>query len=235
MAKQKKRYEYSTPSMSGVLKLGSEQAKSLVVRLPGRSTAPPFQGVSPALFAIDVVTRKMGKNNPTFDHKAVFAAVDSRLKAIEEEFSGEIERMGVFIKNEGIKARASYNSPIEFPYEVTTPQIQRAADLVAQLDLLVTLVDTLWLTGRLSLEEAENYKNGKSKALSKAFRNLISTGFAARKKAFEQSTPEAVETQQDIIKAEAASKAAQDDEDADDAEDSVVSAGAEKPKDAVVA
>ncbi len=215
MAK-KKRYEYSTPSLKGVLNLGSEQAKSLVVRLPGRNTAPPFQGVSPALFAIDVVTRKMGKNNPAFDHKAVFAAVDSRLKTIEEEFAGEIERLQVYIRNEGIKARASYNSPVEFPYEVTTPQIQRAADLVAQLDLLVTLVDTLWLTGRLSQEEAESFKNGKVKALSKAFRNLISTGFAARKKAFEQNTPEAVETQQDIIKAEAEAQAALEAEESDD-------------------
>lgn len=218
MAK-KKRYEYSTPSLSGVLELGSEHAKSLVIRLPGRQTAPPFQGVSPALFAIDVVTRKMGKNNPTFDHKAVFAAVDSRLKAVEEEFSGEIERLEIYISNESIKARASYNNPVEYSFEVTTPQIQRAADLIAKLDYLVQLVDTLWLTGRLSQEEAESYKNGKTKTLTKAFRNLISTGFAARKKAFEQDSPEAVETQQDIIKAEAKAqaKAAEQDDDQDDA------------------
>lgn len=218
MAK-KKRYEYSTPSLSGVLVLGSEQAKSLVVRLPGRQTAPPFQGVSPALFAIDVVTRKMGKNNPTFDHKAVLKAVESRLKAVEEEFSGEIERLEIFIGNEGIQARASYNNPVEYSYEVTTPQIQRAADLIGKLDYLVQLVDTLWLTGRLSQDEAESYKNGKTKTLTKAFRNLISTGFAARKKAFEQDSPEAVETQQDIIKAEALAqaKAAEQDDDQDDA------------------
>ena len=175
--------------------------------------------MSPALFAIDVVTRKMGKNNRGFDHKAVLAAVDSRLKTVEEEFGGEIERLEIFIRNENIKARASYNNPVEYSYEVTTPQIQRAADLISNLDYLVQLVDTLWLTGRLSQEEAESYKNGKTKTLTKAFRNLISTGFAARKKAFDQDSPEAVETQQDIIKAEAQAqaKAAEQEDDQDDA------------------
>src|SRR5690606_17077440 len=132
-----KRYEYSTPSLSGTLKVGSEQAKSLVVRIPGRTTAPPFKGVSPALFAIDVVTRNMGKRNPAFDHKAIIAAVESRLSLVEEEFKGELERLELFIRNEGIKARASYNSPVEITYEITTPQIQRAAELVEQLDRLV--------------------------------------------------------------------------------------------------
>lgn len=217
----KKRYEYSTPSLSGTLSVGSEQAKSLVVRIPGKNTAPPFRGVSPALFAIDVVTRKMGKRNPAFDHKAVIAAVDSRLKSVEDEFGGELGRLEQFISNEGINSRASYNSPVELTYEITTPQIQRAADLVEQLDKLVMLVDTLWLTGRLSQEECEQFKNSKTKLLSKAFRNLISTGFAARKKAFEEVTPEALETQEDILKAEA--EIAEDDAEDDVAavEDSV--------------
>jgi len=213
-----KRYEYSTPSLSGTLKVGSEQAKSLVVRIPGRTTAPPFKGVSPALFAIDVVTRNMGKRNPAFDHKAIIAAVESRLSLVEEEFKGELERLELFIRNEGIKARASYNSPVEITYEITTPQIQRAAELVEQLDRLVGLVDTLWLTGRLSQEECEKFKASKTKMLAKAFRNLISTGFAARKKAFEDTSPEALETQSDILKAEA--DAAALDPDSEDASDS---------------
>ena len=41
----KKRYEYSTPSIQGVLTLMSEEAKSLVIRTPGLRTPPPFQGV----------------------------------------------------------------------------------------------------------------------------------------------------------------------------------------------
>lgn len=210
----KKRYEYSTPSLSSVLTVGSEQAKSLVVRIPGKQTAPPFRGVSPALFAIDVVTRKMGKRNPAFDHAAVIAAVDSRLKTVEDELNGEMERLQLFIRNEGIKARATYNNPIEYPYDITTPQIQRAADLVECLDKLVVLVDTLWLTGRLSQEECERFKDSKTKMLAKAFRSLISTGFAARKRAFEATTPEALETQKDILKVESES-AEQSEDDGD--------------------
>ena len=152
MAKTKKRYEYSTPSMTETMVMRSEQAKSLVIRIPGRKTSPPFAGVSPALFAIDVVTRKMSRNNQNFDHKAIREAVESRFKLVEDDFSGEIARLETFIKNEGIKSRASYNSPVEYSYEVTTPQIMRAGELVVQLDMLVSLVDTLWLTGRLSQE-----------------------------------------------------------------------------------
>lgn len=220
----KKRYEYSTPSLEGTLIVGSEQAKSLVVRTPGLRTSPPFAGVSPALFAIDVVTRKMGKTNRAFDHKAVFSAVDARMSLVEEDLQGEIARLETFIKNEEIFVRASYNNPVEYTYEITTPQILRAAKMIEQLDQLIVLVDTLWLTGRLSLEEAENYKNSKMKLLGKTFRNLISTGFAARKKAFEQSTPEAIETQKDIIEAEAKAAAANDADDADDADSESVSA-----------
>lgn len=199
----KKRYEYSIPSLGGVLRVRSEHAKSLIIRIPGRRTSPPFSGVSPALFAIDVVTRKMGRTNPAFDHRAVVSAVDTRLKEIESDFQGEIARLETFIANEKITSRAQYNSPVDYTYEITTPQIKRAADLIGHLDQIVELADTLWLTGQLSHDECEIYKNTKTKMLSKAFRNLISTGFAARKKAFEQATPEALETQKDIIEAEA--------------------------------
>ncbi|MCK5531585.1 MAG: DUF1845 family protein [Halopseudomonas aestusnigri] len=199
---KKKRYVYSTPSLDSVLQVGSEHAKGIVVRIPGRTTAPPFAGVIPALFAIDVVTRQLGKTNRAFDHKAVSAAVDAKLQSIEDDFNAEIARLEAFIKSEGITARASYNSPVDFSFEVTTPQIQRAAALVTKLDQLVMLVDTLWLTGRLNQDEAESYKNMKAKVLTKGFRSLISTGFSARKKAFDKNTPEALEAQKAIIEAE---------------------------------
>lgn len=211
---KKKRYVYSTPSLDSVIEVGSEEAKGLVVRIPGRSTSPPFAGVIPALFAIDVVTRKLGKTNRNFDHKSVLAAVDTKLDSIEKEFRAEIARLEAFIASESITARASYNNPVKFTYEVTTPQIQRAAELVSLLDYLVKLVDTLWLRRRLGQEEAESYKNRQTKLLTKGFRSLISTGFAARKKAFDKATPEALEAQKDIIEAE--SKVTDDAEDGDD-------------------
>lgn len=214
----KKRYEYSTPSIQGVLTLMSEEAKSLVIRTPGLRTPPPFQGVFPALFAIDVVTRNMSKNNPSFDHKSVTAAVETRLSSLEEEFKGEVERLETLAKSEKVDALAQFTSPIEYTYEITTPQIKRAANLIGVLDYLVQLVDTLWLHGLVSQDDAKTHKARYTKLLAKAFRNLISTGFAARKKAFEEKTPEAIETQNDIMKVEAAvaAKAALEDADEED-------------------
>jgi|LSQX01.1.fsa_nt_gb hypothetical protein len=232
----KKRYEYSTPSIQGVLTLMSEEAKSLVIRTPGLRTPPPFQGVFPALFAIDVVTRNMSKNNPSFDHKAVTAAVESRLSGLEEEFKTELERLETLAKNESVNELAKFTSPIDYSYEITTPQIKRAANLIGALDYMVQLVDTLWLHGVVSQDDANNHKARHTKLLAKAFRNLISTGFAARKKAFEEKTPEAIETQNDIMKVEAevaAKIAAEEAADADD--DDTVEPVEEPAKEAVTA
>lgn len=188
-----RKFKYSTPSLAGTLTLNTEQAK----RFGGNI----FDNLTTSLFIIDVMARKLAKNNKAFNHKAVASAVTTLIDNMQAEISGEIQRMEHFMKAEKIGSEVTYSNPLVRQFRITSPEIMRVSTLLNDFDRLIVLIDTAWLHGKLDSAEADEFRDRKVKAVGKCLKSLISNGMAAREKAYASS--EAAEVQQEIAKVEA--------------------------------
>lgn len=206
MAKQQKakKFEYSTPAFEGKVTLHTEQAKNLACRVPSTDRRTLFSSAMTALYTIDVVSRKLSKRRG-FNHTEIIEALDKQLTLLDEDLIKHTKQLETFAAAENITQRAAYSRPEEVAYRITTPQISRLGSILQRFDQLIILIDTLWLSGKISPDEVEQFKKTKSRAMVKAFRSIISTGFAARDKMFASTDDADKEAQDEILKAEAES------------------------------
>jgi hypothetical protein len=188
-----RKFKYSTPSLAGTLTLNTEQAK----RFGGNI----FDNLTTSLFIIDVMARKLAKNNKAFNHKAVATAVTTLIDNMQAEISSEIQRMEHFMKAEKIGSEVTYSNPLVRQFRITSPEIMRVSTLLNDFDRLIVLIDTAWLHGKLDSAEADEFRDRKVKAVGKCLKSLISNGMAAREKAYASS--EAADVQKEIAKVEA--------------------------------
>ena len=188
-----RKFKYSTPSLAGTLTLNTEQAK----RFGGNI----FDNLTTSLFIIDVMARKLAKNNKAFNHKAVATAVSALIENMQSEIGVEIQRIEVFMKAEEIGSEVTYSNPLIRKFQITSPEIMRVSKLLNDFDRLIVMVDTAWLHGALDSAEADDFRDRKVKAVGKCLKSLISHGMAAREKAY--ASNDATDVQNEIAKVEA--------------------------------
>lgn len=182
---QPQKYQYSKPSFQGAITLNTEQAKHF--------GGNHLDNLQTAMFIVDVVSRKLARNLKTFDHKAVVAAVNQRIEAMEEDIRAEAERLDAFLKLNGVSARPNYSSPLYREFEITSPEVQRITRLLVAFDELIIRVDTGWLAGIIDSAEADKFRVSKSNKMLKMTRSLVGLGVAARRKVYATKLAEAAE------------------------------------------
>ncbi|WP_137887515.1 hypothetical protein [Pseudomonas sp. 2FE] len=187
------KYQYSKPSLKGVMNLNTEQAKFFA--------GNRFDSLMTALFIVDVTSRNLAKRLKTFNHKAVVDAVSSKIEAMETSINDEIVRLETMLTSLGVTERAGYSSPLVREFQVTSPEIKRMSKVLQSFDTLITLVDTAWLGEKIESSEAEEFRVAKSDKMAKLIRSLVGLGQSARVKAYSSKS---AELKAEIEKVEAA-------------------------------
>lgn len=193
-APSSEKYQYSKPSFKGKLVLNTEKAKAF--------GGNRFDNVMTGLFIIDVVARQLAKNLKTYDHKAVAAAVSTKIGEVEKIVSDEIARITALL---GARAEIlpDYSNPLNRTYEITSPEIARFARLLGDFDKLMMLIDVGWLAELIDSDDAEQFRQEKARQILRLIRYLYGTGQSARSKAYASKSAEAAQMKADIEKAEA--------------------------------
>lgn len=129
---------FSDPAYIRKLSLSSSQSQ----RVYDRS----FNRVSYALFQIDVtlqiITSKIGDRNAI---DAMETKIRELIEHVSKDLEGEVARCKKLLDDNGITEMVSYSKPREVDVALTSPQAIQFARLMAQLDELMLLTDTLWL------------------------------------------------------------------------------------------
>lgn len=165
------RAQYSRPVFHTVLKINSLQAQRVMKR--------SFSRVAYSLFSMDVVLR-------IITDQEVVDQLESMIQEFMTETSLELDRAAEHLealkKCHGIEAMPSYSNPIEYPIEITSPQVAQFAHLVSKLDNLVGIIDTLWLNMVLTSKQRKDEVYQWQQCLNKLASSIISEVALVRKK-----------------------------------------------------
>lgn len=132
---------------------------------------------------------------------------------LETSMDEEKERLVKLLEDNAINAKASYSSPKELTVSVKSPQDTKYLSILAKLDVVVTLLDTLWLFGVLdNKQKIVAVMNWKRHVVKTANRIIdLSTKMRAAATKSSQATKPEVEKEQPkasvaVIKANAQEK-----------------------------
>ena len=98
---------------------------------------------------ISRVTQNLNKGLREDTSEQAEATLSTLYDELGTNMDEEKERLLKLLKDNGIKAKASYSSPKAITVSVKSPQDTRYLSLLSKLDELVTMLDTLWLFGVL--------------------------------------------------------------------------------------
>ena len=182
-----KRAPYSTAIMKQTITFKTEEAKNYI--------GTWLNNVSIALFTLDVISRKRiaRLNLSTKQHKAATKALNKLFADYEKEIKDDSERLETVLKAQKITDRAEHNNPRSTQVEITTPELKRAVDLLLAFDNLIILVDTVWLMGIMDTDQANQFRQLKSRQLKNLFVNIYKLSQAAKKSAFVQEDQEVLD------------------------------------------
>lgn len=130
---------YSRPVLERTLILRSEQAQRIMSREGDR--------VLRSLHAIAVVFRA---TLPPESADAIEVESGSLIEEGAQALALEISRVSAMRANEGITLIPCYSHPGEVPIRVLCPRALDFIAMVEGLDELMTLIDSLWLSGLLT-------------------------------------------------------------------------------------
>jgi hypothetical protein len=179
-----KRAPYSTAIMRQTITFKTQEAKNYI--------GTWLNNVSLALFTLDVISRKRlaRLNMSTKQHKAATKALNKLFADFEKEIKDDSARLEAVLKAQRITDRAEHNNPRSTQVEITTPELKRAVDLLLAFDNLIILVDTVWLMGIMETDEANQFRQLKSRQLKGLFVNIYKLSQAAKKSAYDQEDQE---------------------------------------------
>ena len=100
-----------------------------------------------ALYGIDVVLRIIGDDE---EMDQVEEIVGKLIAELAEELRAEHGRLAQLRESNGISATPRYNNPKQITVHISSPQLAQYTALIEELDRLMTVMDTLWLTGVLT-------------------------------------------------------------------------------------
>lgn len=140
--KSGERQLYSRPIFRQHLSVNSLQAQRVMAR--------SFDRVSNALYSLDVILRIIGEQK---EIEQVEELIQGHIKTVAEDMSKAMDHLKKVMADNGIEGVPGYSAPVNYPIEITSPQIAQFAHLIRTLDKLMSLVDTLWLNSVLSSQQ----------------------------------------------------------------------------------
>jgi hypothetical protein len=130
---------FSRPVFDQTVTIRSHHAQRLLDR--------GFLLVVRALYGIDVVLRIIGDDE---EMDQVEAIVGERIGALASELQAEHARLAQLRDANGVTATPRYTNPRQVTVHVSSPQLVQYTALIEELDRLMVVMDTLWLTGILT-------------------------------------------------------------------------------------
>jgi hypothetical protein len=130
---------FSRPVFDQTITIRSHHAQRLLER--------GFLLVVRALYGIDVVLRIIGDDA---EMDQVEAIVGQRIAELAAELRAEHARLAALRDAHGITATPRYTNPRQMTVHVSSPQLAQYTALIEELDRLMIVMDTLWLTGILT-------------------------------------------------------------------------------------
>jgi len=130
-----RRDAFSRPVFDQTIRIQSNHAQRLLDR--------GFLLVVRALYGIDVVLRIIGDDE---EMDQVEEIVGSLIAELAEELRAEHRRLAQLRDANGISATPRYTNPKQITVHISSPQLAQYTALVEELDRLMTVMDTLWLT-----------------------------------------------------------------------------------------
>jgi len=130
---------FSRPVFDQTITIRSHHAQRLLDR--------GFLLVVRALYGIDVVLRIIGDDQ---EMDQVESIVGERLGALAAELQAEHARLAQLRGTNGITATPRYTNPRQMTVHISSPQLAQYTALIEDLDRLMIVMDTLWLTGVLT-------------------------------------------------------------------------------------
>jgi len=134
-----RRDAFSRPVFDQTIRIQSNHAQRLLDR--------GFLLVVRALYGIDVVLRIIGDDE---EMDQVEEIVGSLIGELAEELRAEHARLAQLREANGISATPRYTNPKQITVHISSPQLAQYTALIEELDRLMTVMDTLWLTGVLT-------------------------------------------------------------------------------------
>jgi hypothetical protein len=130
---------FSRPVFDQIITIRSHHAQRLLDR--------GFLLVVRALYGIDVVLRIIGDDA---EMDQVETIVGERIGALAAELQAEHARLAQLRDANGITATPRYTNPRQVTVHISSPQLAQYTALIEELDRLMIVMDTLWLTGVLT-------------------------------------------------------------------------------------
>jgi hypothetical protein len=134
-----RRDAFSRPVFDQTIRIQSNHAQRLLDR--------GFLLVVRALYGIDVVLRIIGDDE---EMDQVEEIVGKLITELAEELRAEHGRLAQLRESNGISATPRYTNPKQITVHISSPQLAQYTALIEELDRLMTVMDTLWLTGVLT-------------------------------------------------------------------------------------
>jgi len=100
-----------------------------------------------ALYGIDVVLRIIGDDE---EMDQVEEIVGKLIAELADELHAEHARLAQLRETNGISTTPRYTNPKQITVHISSPQLAQYTALIEELDRLMTVMDTLWLTGVLT-------------------------------------------------------------------------------------
>lgn len=135
----KERPIHSRPVFKQVITMNSLQAQRVMER--------SFVPVSRSLFSIEVILRIIGEQE---EIDAVESVIHGHFERVATDLDQAASQLKKLMEDNGIEAVPAYTNPNEYEIEIISPQLAQFARLIQKLDLLMGLIDTLWLNAILS-------------------------------------------------------------------------------------
>jgi hypothetical protein len=126
---------FSRPVFDQTIRIQSNHAQRLLDR--------GFLLVVRALYGIDVVLRIIGDDE---EMDQVEEIVGSLIAELAEELRAEHARLAQLREANGISTTPRYTNPKQITVHISSPQLAQYTALIEELDRLMTVMDTLWLT-----------------------------------------------------------------------------------------
>jgi hypothetical protein len=134
-----RRDAFSRPVFDQTIRIQSNHAQRLLDR--------GFLLVVRALYGIDVVRRIIGDDE---EMDQVEEIVGKLITELAEELRAEHGRLAQLREANGISTTPRYTNPKQITVHISSPQLAQYTALIEELDRLMMIMDTLWLTGVLT-------------------------------------------------------------------------------------
>ncbi|WP_157197737.1 MULTISPECIES: hypothetical protein [Methylomonas] len=180
---------YSRPSLTQQIKLNSEYTKRVYQRY--------FKSVVSALYMIDTILYIIGEKAHI---ELVQAAVSKLIESCSEDLANEIQRLERLREDNGIDIFPKYSNPGHYDIDIVSPQVSQFVALMMQMDNVIQLIDSLWLSNLLPNEKRADAEYQWQRRIQKLARRIISIRKNAYSEAQKRGISNEVEIAEQVLK-----------------------------------